>query len=131
METGERGCGEQGGRESRERGKCKLGSTSRKPSSKERESQPEDRVVPWRPLPKWKCLGQPYLGMGEKMLSPARNFLMVPLDLNQLCRFSCWVFRKSLLRCFHCWEVNIPRILWGKGKHGDPGQSLPGPKEKS
>lgn len=49
--------------------------------------------------------------MGEKMLRPARNFLMVPLALNQLCLFSCWVFRKSLLRCFHCWDVNIPRIL--------------------
>lgn len=27
------------------------------------------------------------LGMGEKMLRPARNFLMVPLALNQLCLF--------------------------------------------
>lgn len=54
---------------------------------------------------------EPYLGMGEKMLRPARNFLMVPLVLNQLCRFSCWVFRKSLLRCFHCCDVNMPRIL--------------------
>lgn len=52
-----------------------------------------------------------YLGMGEKMLSPARNFLMVPPALNQLCLFSCWALRNSLLRCFHCCEVNVLRIL--------------------
>lgn len=74
----------------------------------------------------------PYLGMGEKMLRPARNFLMVPLVLNQLCRFSCWVFRKSLLRCFHCWDVNMPRILANRGDsthgclvvHGSPSLSF-------
>lgn len=49
--------------------------------------------------------------MGEKMLSPARNFLMVPPALNQLCLFSCWALRNSLLRCFHCCEVNVLRIL--------------------
>lgn len=63
--------------------------------------------------------------MGEKMLRPARNFLMVPLVLNQLCRFSCWVLRKSLLRCFHCWEVNMPRIL-AERWHGCPSR-LPAP----
>lgn len=52
-----------------------------------------------------------YLGMGEKMLSPARNFLMVPPALNQLCLFSCCALRNSLLRCFHCCEVNVLRIL--------------------
>lgn len=52
-----------------------------------------------------------YLGMGEKILSPARNFLMVPPALNQLWRFSCWALRNSLLRCFHCWDVNVLRIL--------------------
>lgn len=52
-----------------------------------------------------------YLGIGEKMLSPARNFLMVPPALNQLCRFSCWALRNSLLRCFHCCDVNVLRIL--------------------
>lgn len=45
------------------------------------------------------------------MLSPARNFLMVPPALNQLCLFSCWALRNSLLRCFHCCEVNVLRIL--------------------
>lgn len=56
-----------------------------------------------------------YLGMGEKMLSPARNFLMVPPALNQLCLFSCWALRNSLLRCFHCCEVKVLRILtWYK-----------------
>lgn len=69
---------------------------------------------------------EPYLGMGEKMLRPARNFLMVPLVLNQLCRFSCWVFRKSLLRCFHCWDVNMPRILPERW-HGCPSR-VPAPK---
>lgn len=54
---------------------------------------------------------QTYLGMGEKMLSPARNFLMVPPALNQLCLFSCCALRNSLLRCFHCCEVNVLRIL--------------------
>ena len=49
--------------------------------------------------------------MGEKMLRPARNFLMVPPALNQLCLFSCWALRNSLLRCFHCCEVNVLRIL--------------------
>ncbi|KAG9341916.1 hypothetical protein JZ751_018233 [Albula glossodonta] len=34
------------------------------------------------------------------MLSPARNFLMVPPALNQLCLFSCCAFRNSLLRTF-------------------------------
>ena len=72
-----------------------------------------------------------YLGMGEKMLRPARNFLMVPLVLNQLCLFSCWVFKKSLLRCFHCWDVNIPRILKNhrgrdleSSSRGIPGQEI-------
>ncbi len=57
------------------------------------------------------CLIRTYLGIGEKMLNPARNFLMVPPALNQLCRFSCWALRNSLLRCFHCCAVNVLRIL--------------------
>lgn len=60
-----------------------------------------------------------YLGMGEKMLSPARNFLMVPPALNQLCRFSCCALRNSLLRCFHCCEVNVLRILSDKNKESE------------
>lgn len=52
-----------------------------------------------------------YLGIGEKMLRPARNFFIVPPALNQLCLFSCWTFRNSLLRCFHCWEMKVLRIL--------------------
>lgn len=52
-----------------------------------------------------------YLVIGEKMLSPALNFLMVPPALNQLCLFLCWAFRNSLLRCFHWLDINVVRIL--------------------
>lgn len=58
-----------------------------------------------------KCKQLSYLGIGEKMLRPARNFFIVPPALNQLCLFSCWTFRNSLLRCFHCWEMKVLRIL--------------------
>lgn len=75
--------------------------------------------TPWKGCATLERERETYLGMGEKMLSPARNFLMVPPALNQLCRFSCCALRNSLLRCFHCCEVNVLRILSDKKKRGE------------
>lgn len=75
--------------------------------------------TPWKGCATLERERETYLGMGEKMLSPARNFLMVPPALNQLCRFSCCALRNSLLRCFHCCEVNVLRILSDKNKESE------------
>lgn len=45
------------------------------------------------------------------MLSLARTFFMVPLDLNQLCRLFCRTVTFSLVRCFHSRDKKTVRIL--------------------
>lgn len=45
------------------------------------------------------------------MLNRARNFLMVPPGLNQVCLFFCWTTMFSLVRCFHSRAMKTVRIL--------------------
>lgn len=67
----------------------------------------------------WSCTywTVTYLDSGSQMLNLARNFLMVPLGLNQLCLFFCWTTMFSFVRCFHSWAMKTVRIL-GKRSEG-------------